>query len=134
MGECTFKGLIRLILEAALIMMEVYNFKKFEEIFQAGDLIHERESIILMDDERIATFLQAVKKLAKKKNLTKKRMVLDLKEIHSNHIHSDNVFDTITAQPLNYNNLKAEREELSKLRKKGRCSIRNLNHVRIEFI
>ena len=72
MGECIFKGLIRLILESALIMMEVYNFKNFEEIFQAGDLIYERESIILMDDERIATFIQAFKELAKKKKPDKK--------------------------------------------------------------
>ena len=104
-GDCKFKGLasgIRLTLEAALIIMEVHNMKKWRGIYKAGDLIYEKENIILTDDERITTYLRALKELSKQKNISKKEMVLELKYIHSGNFHSDYVWEVLAKQPERY--------------------------------
>ena len=119
-GDCSFKGLnpsIRLTLEAALIIMEVHNLKKLKQIFRAGDIIYERGKTILIDDSRIKTFFLALDMLSEQKNKKKRKIVINLKDIHTSVFHSDKVFESLNIQPFKYKESKLK-EELTKLMEK----------------
>ena len=72
--------------------------------------------------------MNALEELSLKNKLSKEDMVLHLKEIHSEHFHSDKVWDSISKQPTNY---KSQREEeLNQLLEKKRKLKKELRAIK----